>query len=229
MAYRNIDSAVLSNSWHQWLVAATWGTGWFAFTMVYHDLWRGKPYSWLTTNECLALASVLCMCFALAVGPMFRFGWVGEYIRTLRRPMGIVSFILAALHVIVALVPMWSEFGLKWIVRHPLSMALAIVATIHMAFLTWISWPSAHKRMGYKRWKAWQRTAWIALAASMAHFLVLGKEAKWVEWFEKRPVPAPSFTLVLTILTALVFAVRAFDWRARIQSDCASSHRSGDA
>ncbi len=216
MEYNNTDSAVLANSRSQWAIAAAWGAGWFAFSMVYHDLWRNKPYSWLTANECLAIASVMSMCFALAAGPLFRFGWVGEYVRRLRRPMGIVSFVLAILHVLVAIIPMWSEFGLKWMVRHPLSIILAIVATAHLGILARISWPSAHKAMGYARWKSWQRTAWIAFAASLAHFLVLGKEAKWVEWFEKRPTPAPTFTLWLTLTGAAVLALRAADWRARL-------------
>jgi DMSO/TMAO reductase YedYZ heme-binding membrane subunit len=202
---------VLANAVGEWAVATAWAAGCFAFTMVYHDLWRGKPYSWLTANECLALSAIFSLSAALAVGPLHRMGWGGSSFYRLRRPFGVVAVGAAALHVLITLVPMWPHYGAKWIGDHVLSFGLGLVAVLYLLMLAAISWPSAFRRLGADRWWFWQRTAWLTLAVVLAHFLVLGKHSKWLEWWQKRDLPMPPATLWAALAGALVLSLRLYD------------------
>jgi hypothetical protein len=202
---------VLAYGAGEWAVAVAWGLGSFVFTMVYHDLWRGKPYSWLTANECLALSAVFSLSLALAVGPLHRMGIGGSGFYRLRRSFGLVAVGTAALHALVTLIPMWSHYGLKWLGEHWFSFSLGLATLLYLLMLAALSWQSAFRRLGAERWWFWQRTAWLTLAVVLAHFLVLGKFSKWLEWLEKRDYPLPPATLWAALAGAIVLALRLCD------------------
>jgi DMSO/TMAO reductase YedYZ heme-binding membrane subunit len=203
--------AVLANRIGEWLAAAVWAVFWFAFTLAYHAWWRAKPPAWLTANECLALAAVFCLSAALAVGPLFRLGAVGPSVYRLRRPFGLAAMACVLLHVGVVVIPMWGQYGFKWLGEHPFCFALGLLAALHLIALSVLSWPTIFQRAGRERWWSWQRTAWLALVLALAHFMLLGKLPKWIEWFQKRDLPAPPATLWAALAGALVLALRLFD------------------
>jgi DMSO/TMAO reductase YedYZ heme-binding membrane subunit len=207
----NSHRPVLSNGLRDWLAAAVWAAGWFVFTIAYHDWWRNKPPSWLTANECVALAAVFCLSTALAVGPLYRFGLVGPAVYRFRRSFGLMAAACILIHIGIAVFPLWGKYGFKWVGEHLLCFSLGVLAALHLLGLSVLSWPAAYQRLGPQRWWSWQRTAWVALVLGLAHFMVLGKLPKWIEWFQKRDFPAPPATVWAALAGALVLVLRLFD------------------
>lgn len=198
---------VFANPSRQWLAGIAVAIGTFSLVMVYHDLWRAKPYSLGTANESLALAAYACFGLCLVITPLQRLlGWAEERARV-RRAFALCGAACAGLHILVSLI---FEPGLGWVVKHPWSTVLAASSTLVFAALTVTSFARQARRIG-ARWQALQALAVPAFVLVTLHVLVLGKAEKWVSWWAKGDLPLPPGTLPMTIFGLLVLGVRFAD------------------
>lgn len=181
--------------------------------MAYHALGRAKPYSLGTLNEGLAHTAYYGIALAYACGPLYRFGLLPSGTVRLRRPLGITGVCCAGLHVLATLIPLRSKFGWDYLTRQ--HWDLTVLGLVCLALALWMARTSlgnSVQRLGRERWA---RIQWIGLALlplALAHFLVLGKFGKWMDWFQGRDTnPVPSGTIIIFAAGVLVIALRVVD------------------
>jgi sulfoxide reductase heme-binding subunit YedZ len=203
---------VLRSTRLAWASCALAGAAFVFLVMVYHDLCRGKTYSMQTANEGLALAGIFGLGCALALGPLHRLcGGLPRVVRW-RRALGVTAVIFAAAHVLVSLIPMWKEYGGRaYYAKHWDFTVLGIAAMGLLLAIARSSGERALRRMGAARWRRLQMLSFLALVLVLAHFLVLGKVSKWVEWFQERKHPGPPGTFFAMLFGAFVLALKGVD------------------
>jgi DMSO/TMAO reductase YedYZ heme-binding membrane subunit len=78
-------------------------------------------------------------------------------------------------------------------------------------------------RVSTNAWRRIQQWGVALLPLIVAHYVVLGKTTKWIEWASgKDPYPGPPGTLLGAAVVVLVLLLRGADWvtraKARIMS-----------
>jgi hypothetical protein len=201
------------NSPGEWLAAILFAAGSCAFVMAYHDWWRAKTYSVLTLNESVAHTAYYCIALAFAFGPLYRFGLLPARAVMVRRTFGIVGVVCALLHVLLTLLPLWGKYGWEYLaIKHWDLTALGVANLVLAVWLLKTSLGNSVQRLGADRWFRLQLTGLALLPLALAHFIVLGKVAKWADWFAGRDkLPAPPGTFVIFCVGALVIALRVVD------------------
>jgi DMSO/TMAO reductase YedYZ heme-binding membrane subunit len=203
----------IKNSVGQWLGAILFAAGSTWFIMAYHAWWRAKPYSVVTLNESLAHTAYYSIALAYAFGPLYRFRLLPAPAVLWRRSLGIVGVACAGLHVLLTLFPLWPKFGWKFLVReHGDLTALGVVTLALAVGMVKTSLGDAVQRLGRQRWFRIQLLGLALLPLALAHFLVLGKISKWVDWFQGRDLnPAPAGTLIIFMVGTVVILLRIVD------------------
>jgi hypothetical protein len=201
------------NSFGEWLVALLFAAGGCWLVMVYHAWWRAKPYSLGTLNESLAHVAFYCLALAYVFGPLYRFRLLPARWVFVRRPFGIVGVGSAVLHVGLTLGPLWGKFGWPHLLHKHWDSALLGLVSLALALWIWrISFAGSVQRLGRDRWFRWQLAGLVLLPLVLAHFLVLGKVGKWIDWFAGRDTnAAPAGTFIIFCVGVVVIALRVVD------------------
>ena len=203
---------VTRNPYWQWIVSLAACAAVTLFMFAYHDWWRAKPYSWGTLNETSAQGAIFGLCVALALGPLARFfPRLFENLVGLRRTFGVSAALFAALHVLIALIPLWNKFGWKYITENPLMVSLGFCAAAIMLVMATISFNGMPARMGAERWIKIQKLGYLAVVLACAHFLVLGKVSGWQEWFRTHNHPMPPGSLPVCVVAAIPLLLRGLE------------------
>lgn len=203
-----ISPIVIANKWWEWIISFGIYAGVFLLMIEYHS-WRAKPYSLFTTNKSLAIASALCICFALSLGPLYRLtGKFRKAIR-LRRPLGLVAVLLVIVHVTISLLLLPQKFDLSYYAENWPSLASGAAALLGFLVLAAISFSRVLERLGLAKWKAIQSYGYVLLVLVLAHFVVLGTPANWLEWFITFNQPVPPGTLVPFVFGTAVILLKA--------------------
>lgn len=209
----------LKNSVLQWIGAFLYSALWCWFVMGYHAWWRGKPCSLQTFDEGMACAAYYAMATAFTLGPLYRFGLCLKSWVSLRRPLGIVAGIFAAVHILMTFTTQWRNYGWNYICVEHWDMALlGVLSTALLAWLIKTAYPSAMEQNGLERWRKIQVCGLALLPLALAHFVVLGKIPKWMDWFrgvDKHA--APAGTLVVFIFGVVVIVLRIVDFICHVK------------
>ncbi len=204
---RSGSQYVFSNTLGQWATSLALWSVWFAFFMWYHKV-RGKDYSLFTANKCVAIASVLCIAGALALGPLVRLFPAFRRLLPLRRPLGVLGAFFCVPHALMSLFALPERLPLSLHLEHPLILPTGVCALTLLAAIAAASFPRAAKRLGGRRWRRLQKAAPIAGLLVLAHLFSLGKAPGWLEWLRTFDKPLPPGALTTTTICLLVLVLR---------------------
>jgi hypothetical protein len=185
---------------HRWTTVVVLLLALAAFLIGYHDWWRGKPPSLPVLSECLALAGIVGVALALALGPWRRL--IGRGDLAWRRPLGVVGAALIAAHVAVQAVLLRSSSPPAWYLAHPLR---ALTGGIAFALVLALASTLPERR---PRLHAW---GWVVLAAMLVHIELPVRMQGWLRWFATWNYPAPPSTMLWILLALAVLGLRLSD------------------
>ena len=209
---------IFSNTLQQWIISAVIFVVLYAFFMWYHMV-RGKPYSLLTTEKCIAIASVFCLGFALVLGPLSRFLQVFIKALPYRRSLGLMAAYTSVFHVLLCLCYLpfkfpdkYSEhFFLSWYLSHWLMIAVGTIALVLFLAIALYSYPSGVEKLGIRKWMILQKFSYLLVLLVVIHLLASGKVPGWIEWLKtfNKPLPPGGFTT--TVFCAVVLLLKLVD------------------
>ncbi len=203
----------MNNTVWEWCTGAILCAVFFGFMWAYHDWWRGKTYTCATANEACALAGLYGMALAYLFGPLFRLHCLDARVLRWRRPVGVTAVAFALTHMLLTFFPLSNKYGWSFFASHWVTLGLGIVAMLWLLLLAVLSFRQVAIRIAMESWRRIQQWGLILLPLVVVHYVVLGKIAKWAEWFGgKDPHPAPPGTLVGGCVVLLVLIVRGVDW-----------------
>jgi DMSO/TMAO reductase YedYZ heme-binding membrane subunit len=183
-------------------------------------------------NKALAVASVVLIAAALAIGPLVRMRLVRAAWMTDRKALGIHGFVLGALHAVLTIATLSPasygklytqtatltfEGGLA-VLGGVLALGALIIPAITSATLV-------RKSMTPEQWRGAQRLGIVALGLGLAHVVALG----WRSWVSPSGWPGalPPLTTIAAVAAALAFAIRGVARLHRAASRCEVAASSG--
>src|SRR5688572_21885163 len=164
-------------------------------------------------NKALAVAALLLVAIALAIGPLVRMRAIHAAWMTTRKAFGVHGFVLGALHSVLTIAMLSPASYAKLydasgrltltgglvVLGGVLALAALVVPAITSANLV-------RKSMSADAWRKAQRLGIVALAVGMAHVVVLGFKS-WLAP-ETWPGGLPPLTTIAVAAAALAFAIR---------------------
>lgn len=205
---------VFSNTGEQWIITAVVFVILYAFFMWYHAV-RGKPYSWFTTEKCVAIASVFCLGFALALGPLSRFAAAFRNALPYRRSFGLLAAYCTIMHVLLCVLYLPrkfpDKFTLAWFTSHWLTTVMGVVGLVLFLTIAVSSYPSNVKRLGKRKWMILQKFSYLLALMVVVHLLSLGKAPGWIKWLQTFDKPLPPGAFTTTVFCVLVLLLKAVD------------------
>ena len=155
-------------------------------------------------NKIFALAAIGLISITFILGPFSRI-WPGIFARHLcmRKFIGLSGFGFALLHAIYSFSVIYG-FSFEQIVNN--SKVLGFITGLFALFIFFLmaitSNAASVKMLGYKNWKALQRTGYVALFLSILHFIIL--ETKPEKGFDVRPY---GVLFLLIAIVALILRI----------------------
>lgn len=199
----------MKNQLTQYSIALAAALAIFLPLSVYLYFRRGY-YDLYIANKAFAGAAAALLGLILLIGPLNRFcGWGKSWLQY-RKELGIVAFILTAVHVLVSLPP--------WPWRFSWSFVYGLTAITVLSVIFLISNNFSQKRIGFKRW--WRLQYWGARLA----FLLVGlhvflmKWPGWVNWYRLGGGPKlvrpdwPGAGLLVGWFMVFVVLIRLAEW-----------------
>lgn len=179
-------------------------------TLSVYLFFRRGYYNLFIANKAFAGAAAALLGLVLLIGPVNRLqGWGKTWLQY-RKELGIVAYILAAVHVLISLPP-W-----PWRFNWPFVYGLTAIIVLSLIFL--ISNNFFQQRIGYKHW--WRLQYWgIRLAFLLVglHVFIM-KWRGWVGWYKSggasdlaRP-DWPGAGILVGWLMAFVVLIRLAEW-----------------
>jgi DMSO/TMAO reductase YedYZ heme-binding membrane subunit len=208
------DRHVFSNTAAQWLSAGVIYAALFAAALEYHLL-RANPLSWFTANKCLAIAALVSVALALAIGPLCRL--TRQRLAGLmpwRRTLGVLGAAATIPHVALSLLAFPDKFPWAWYAARWPSIALAGLSVAVLAVLVGYSWPRGFRQLGPQLWLRLHKLSWLALMLALGHVMLLGKVPGWIKWFHTFDKPLPPGALTTSAIVLCVLALKALDMAA---------------
>jgi DMSO/TMAO reductase YedYZ heme-binding membrane subunit len=154
-------------------------------------------------NKLSALAGLTILSLAFLPGPLSKI-WsnvFGKYL-VLRKPLGIIGFILILLHSYLSFVYYYKSDLYNALFNNPKQLAFiaASISFLIFVLMALTSTKEAVQKMGYQRWKMLQRTGYFALFLAIIHFVVV--ETKPNIGFDVRPFA--YLALIISIATLIL-------------------------
>jgi len=205
---------VFANTLKQWLATVAVLAALYAFFMWYHAV-RGKTYSWFTTEKCVAIASVFCFGFALALGPLSRFFPAWRKALPYRRSLGLTAAYSSVIHVLLCVLYLPGRFPDKftpgWFADHWLTTVMGAVGLVLLLAIAVSSYPAVVKKLGTRKWMILQKLSYLLMLVMVVHLLSLGKVPGWIEWLRTYNKPLPPGAFTTTTFCVLVLLLKAVD------------------
>ncbi len=154
-------------------------------------------------NKLVALAGLTLLSFAFLPGPISRIFPKLSFLLVLRKPIGLIGFLLIFIHYYISFHGYYYKGNLyNALFNNPKVIAfIAASISFFIFFLMAItSTKKAVEILTYKRWKLLQRTGYIALLLAVIHFVVI--ETKPDKGLDIRPFGYVA--LIIPILTIIL-------------------------
>ena len=188
----------------------------------YHHM-RGRAYDLFSFNKSLAIAQIVGLCLAVAMGPLSRFmGRLGRLVR-FRRPICILAVVSLIAHGVISFFLLPRHFPWSYYASHPCSTILGLTALTGLVMLWGLSYPVAYNAIGPRAWKWLQLLTYPLLAAGVTHFVLLDKFPNWLKWFRTLEPALPPGTLLPFVLACLLVIIKLMDLRCHGQAFPSSS------
>ncbi|MBI2079711.1 ferric reductase-like transmembrane domain-containing protein [Candidatus Micrarchaeota archaeon] len=159
-------------------------------------------------NKVIALESIALITITFLLGPLSKI-WPQVFAKYLylRKPLGIAGFAFGMVHSVYSFYQYY-KLDINVAMASPKwgGFVAGVVALFIFLLMTLTSTNEAIKSMGYERWKTLQRTGYIALFFTIAHFYIL--ETKPDIGLDVRPYGLIFFYLAifaLLIRAAILF------------------------
>ena len=144
---------------------------------------RRESWSLSNFNKSFASTAVLLAGFTLLIRPLSaRIAFFYRFM-TIRRQLGLLAFVLGAIHIVISLFFIPTRFTLAWYQQEWVGVVFGVVAILVWIYLAFISRNQQIIALGSDRWQRLQSTLGrIAFFLVYLHLIHL-KYSGWVTWF----------------------------------------------
>jgi len=201
---------VLQNKTIQWIISIAVYLLAFGFFMWYYYA-QGYPYSLLTVNKCIALASLFSIGVAISMGPLSRFFGIIKNLLSYRRTMGMTGAYLVILHIIISVFFLQETFPLQWFMEHWICVIFCVPAFLLLLIITVLSYPRGFKFLVQHKLQFFPKLVWLAFAFALGHILFMGKIPDWIEWLKTFDTPLPHAALPASVFCIIVLLLKLTD------------------
>ncbi len=170
-------------------------------------------------DKAVAVAAIVLVAIALAIGPAVRLGLAPRRWIALRKSIGGQAFLLAAAHALISVALLSPRYHAKlhdasgWLTATGGVVVLAgVIALGTLVGPAVTSVAFVRRSMASPEWRRIQRMSIFALAIALAHVAVLG----WRSWLapETWPGGLPPLTAIAAVIAAASLGLRAAAWMA---------------
>ncbi|MFH1390766.1 MAG: ferric reductase-like transmembrane domain-containing protein [Candidatus Diapherotrites archaeon] len=138
----------------------------------YYLIYSGRPLTLNFINAIVAFSATIIIGLSALMGPVARFVPKWKSILEMRRPLGIIGFGLAALHLMIV-VPLLLEEPSEVFLGDVVSIVVAGVAFVIFTLMALTSTSKWVEKLGYDNWKMLQRLGYLAMALVLFHIILL--------------------------------------------------------
>lgn len=168
---------------NQWFKALLYSLIVFAFFSAYLYL-RREIFNLYVLNKVFALTAAVVAGATLLIGPLSKIYPHFNQFMGIRRELGILAFVFAAVHILISLI-LQNKFPFpSWYLNEIVPILFGLTAILIWAYMTYISRSSKIKQLGAENWsKILSLSGKIAFLAIFLH-LVTMKYPGWINWFK---------------------------------------------
>lgn len=132
-------------------------------------------------NKALAQTAVVLVGLSFLLGPLAKiFHFMSHFVHY-RKYFGLLGFLVIVLHIDTSLMQIYDRFPLSWYQDHLLGIGAAVLATLILSVLAITSHQKLIHALGGHRWKAVQRTGYIAITLILIHIFA-ASGSRWQQW-----------------------------------------------
>ena len=196
----------------QYAVAVALSAG-VGVSLGYYLTLRRGYFDLSIVNKSLASASLILLGVVLLIGPLSRLYQRFDTWVNYRKELGIIAFILGAVHVYLSMFPLARRGPLGLYLSRPLIAYSGLLGLLLMAALFVISFEKIKSKIDTaKWWKAQYIGVRLTAIAILAH-MALFKYPEWLNWLKgeagKIAIPAfPPASLLIAVFSGFVLLTR---------------------
>ncbi|MCR4335204.1 MAG: ferric reductase-like transmembrane domain-containing protein [archaeon] len=138
----------------------------------YYLIFSARPLSLSFLNAIVAFSATVIIGLSALMGPIARFVPKWKNILEMRRPLGIIGFGLAALHLMMV-VPILLENPSEVFLGDVVSIVVAGIAFVIFTLMALTSTSKWLEKLGYENWKMLQRLGYLAMTMVLFHIILL--------------------------------------------------------
>lgn len=167
-----------------------------------------ERFSLFFLNKTVAETAVVLISLSYLLGPVCLLSAKLAKFLGYRRFFGIAGFAFVVIHIILSLFQWTGRFPWSWYVDRKIGITAAVVATFIFAALALTSKNSIIAAMHSSRWKALQRTGYIALLLTLLH-IYFASSRRWGQWWAGDVDMPSSFVVFCVGVSAVVARILA--------------------
>jgi DMSO/TMAO reductase YedYZ heme-binding membrane subunit len=168
-----------------------------------------ERFTYFFLNKAVAETAVVFISLSYLLGPVcLLYSKLSRFL-IYRRFFGVTGFLFVVGHIVLSLLQWTGRFPWSWYVDRKVGVTGAILATLIFAALALTSKNSIIAAMSSKRWKALQRTGYIALLLTLLH-IYFASSRRWGMWWAGEVDMPSSFVVFCVGVSAVIARILAF-------------------